>query len=135
MKAHCELLTIWMILAAMTLPCVAEQASWYGDEHRGQLMANGHRFNPDKLTAASWFYPLGTKVVVACDDRSVIVEITDRGPAKRLVREGRTIDLSYAAFEKLADPDVGLIDVTIKKQDDVEPLPAVNVAEPSPAKD
>src|SRR5215468_7676281 len=39
-------------------------ASWYGEEHRGRLMANGKRFNPDKLTAASWFYPLGTKVQV-----------------------------------------------------------------------
>ena len=39
-------------------------ASWYGEEHRGKLMANGKRFNPDKFTAASWFYPLGTKVRV-----------------------------------------------------------------------
>jgi len=135
MKIRYELLAIWMVFAALTLPCRADQASWYGEEHRGRLMANGHRFDPDRLTAASWFYELGTKVLVTCDDRTVVVEITDRGPAKRLVREGRTIDLSHAAFEKLADPDVGLIDVTIKKQEGVEPLPAVNVAEPSPAKD
>jgi rare lipoprotein A (peptidoglycan hydrolase) len=32
-----------------------------------------------------------------------IVEITDRGPSKRQFREGRTIDLSRAAFERLAD--------------------------------
>ena len=37
-------------------------ASWYGEELRGKLMANGKRFDPDKLTAASWFYPLGTRV-------------------------------------------------------------------------
>ena len=116
MKIRNELLTIWMILAAMALPCRAGQASWYGEEHRGDLMANGHRFNPDRLTAASWFYALGTKVVVTCDNRSVVVEITDRGPAKRLVQEGRTIDLSRAAFAKLAPPSVGLIDVTVEKQ-------------------
>jgi rare lipoprotein A len=79
-------------------------------------MANGQRFDPDKLTAASWFYDLGTKVVVMYGNRSVIVEITDHGPAKRLLREGLKIDLSLAAFAKLADPDLGLIGVTIKRQ-------------------
>lgn len=93
----------------------ADKASWYGEEHRGLPMANGKPFNPDKLTAASWFYPLGTRVVVTHADRSVVVEITDRGPAKRLVKEGRKIDLSRAAFAKLADPDLGLIEVTVEK--------------------
>jgi rare lipoprotein A len=93
----------------------ADQASWYGEKHRGLLMANGERFDPDRFTAASWLFDLGTKVVVAHGDRSVVVEITDRGPAKRLFRAGRIIDLSRAAFERLADPDVGLIDVTITK--------------------
>ena len=79
-------------------------------------MANGQRFNPDKLTAASWFYPLGTTVVVTHDDKSVVVEITDRGPAKRLVQQGRTIDLSRAAFGKLASTELGLIDVSVRKQ-------------------
>ena len=116
MKLRNELLPICMILAAATLACRADQASWYGEDHRGRLMANGHRFNPDKLTAASWFYDLGTKVVVTCDDRSVVVEITDRGPAKRLVQKGRTIDLSRAAFAKLASTDLGLIDVSVRKQ-------------------
>jgi len=78
-------------------------------------MANGQRFNPDRLTAASWFFDFGTKVIVTHANRSV-VEITDRGPTKRLVHEGRKIDLSRAAFAKLADPDFGLIDVTLRKQ-------------------
>jgi rare lipoprotein A len=93
----------------------ADQASWYGAEHRGQLMANGKPFDPDKLTAASWFYGLGTRVVVTHAGRSVVVEITDRGPAKRLVKEGRKIDLTHAAFARLANPDRGLINVTLKK--------------------
>lgn len=79
-------------------------------------MANGKLFNPDKLTAASWFYPLGTHLVVTHSGRSVVVEITDRGPAKRLVNEGRKIDLSRAAFCRLADPQRGLITVSIKKK-------------------
>jgi len=94
----------------------AEIASWYGESHRGHIMANGQPFDPDNLTAASWFYPLGTKVVVTHDDRSVVVEITDRGPAHRLVEAGRKIDLTRAAFAKLADPDEGLVDVTIRRE-------------------
>jgi rare lipoprotein A len=80
-------------------------------------MANGRKFNPDKLTAASWFYPLGTKVRVTAKSnqgqREVVVTITDRGPAPELVRSGRIIDLSHAAFKRVANPDLGLIDVTI----------------------
>lgn len=98
-------------------------ASWYGEELRGKLMANGQRFDPDKLTAASWFYPLGTRVRVVLrndpnvlnpqPERSVWVTITDRGPHYRLVRDGRIIDLSHAVFRRLADPDLGLVRVTV----------------------
>ena len=82
-------------------------------------MANGRKFNPDKLTAASWFYPLGTKVRVTLKysdqpRKSVLVRITDRGPAYDLVRQGRMIDLSQAAFRQLAPPDLGLVPVTIE---------------------
>ena len=95
------------------------RASWYGEAHRGKLMANGKKFNPDKLTAASWFYPLGTKVRVtakASDNsaRSVLVTVTDRGPADDLVREGRIIDLAHAAYKRLAHPDLGLVSVSVQ---------------------
>jgi rare lipoprotein A len=94
-------------------------ASWYGEEHRGRFMANGKRFNPDKLTAASWFYPLGTKVRVTLNlngqnPRSVLVTITDRGPGKDLVRDGRIIDLTHAAFKRLGHPAVGLVGVRVE---------------------
>lgn len=94
-------------------------ASWYGEDHRGRLMANGKKFDPDRLTAASWFYPLGTKVRVIARDRhhqkkSVIVRITDRGPARELVTGGRIIDLTHAAFRQLASPDRGLVAVEVQ---------------------
>ena len=101
-------------------------ASWYGEDHRGRLMANGQRFDPDKLTAASWFYPLGTRVLVTLRTdpkvlnpqpaRSVLVTITDRGPHGRLVRDGRIIDLSHAVFRQLADPGLGLIEVVVRPE-------------------
>jgi rare lipoprotein A len=108
-----------MRVAALAEKPSAGLASWYGEEHRGKLMANGKRFDPDKLTAASWFYPLGTKVRVSLASSSqppasVEVTITDRGPAKHLVRDGRIIDLSYASFERLGNPDIGLLEVLVE---------------------
>jgi rare lipoprotein A len=104
----------------LTVSCLASQAadlaSWYGERHRGLLMANGRRFDPDKLTAASWCYDLGAKVIVTHENRSVIVEITDRGPAGFLRKAGRKIDLSRAAFAKLANPDLGVIEVTVRRR-------------------
>jgi rare lipoprotein A len=114
---RCALLTILMITETMA-SAWADQASWYGERHRGLPMASGRAFDPDRFTAASWFYELGTKLAVTHGERSVIVEVTDRGPAKRLVNRGRKIDLSRAAFAKLASPSVGLIDVTITKASD-----------------
>jgi len=118
---------VWplLLLVAGTISLAAGEppsqstASWYGEEHRGRLMANGKKFNPDKLTAASWFYPLGTRVQVTLNSaaepsRSVIVTITDRGPSRDLVRKGRTIDLSHAAFRQLASPDLGLVAVRLR---------------------
>ena len=99
---------------------VSGTASWYGEEHRGRLMANGRKFNPDKLTAASWYYPLGSRVQVICNTpgratRSVVVTITDRGPAKDLVQNGRIIDLTRAAFRRLSEPNAGLVQVVVRR--------------------
>src|ERR1700686_3697729 len=57
-------------------------ASWYGKQHQGRKMANGKRFDRNKLTAASWYFPLGTtvRVVNLKNGKSVVVTITDRGP-------------------------------------------------------
>lgn len=76
-------------------------------------MANGKPFDPKKLTAAAWKIPLGTKVKVTSGDRTVIVTITDRGPNKRLVKQGRIIDLSRAAFLQLGDLRAGLLPVSV----------------------
>lgn len=85
-------------------------ASWYGAELEGRPMANGRPFDPKALTAASWFHPLGTKLLVVniTNGKSTMVTITDRGPHKRLKR---LIDLSHAAFAKIGNPDDGIITV------------------------
>lgn len=62
------------------------------------------------LFAASPKLKFGTivKVTNIKNNRSVLVEIRDRGPNLRL---NRVIDLSKRAFEKIADPRSGIINV------------------------
>jgi rare lipoprotein A len=122
-KASTTAIVVPAVLDPWAAPALSGKASWYGEENRGKLMANGQRFDPDKLTAASWFYPLGTRVRVSLKTdprvlnpppaRGVWVTITDRGPHHRFVRTGRIIDLSYAVFRRLADPEIGLIEVVV----------------------
>src|SRR5579863_9881636 len=85
-------------------------ASWYGAQHQGRKMANGRRFDRHKLTAASWYFPLGTtiRVVNVKNGESVVVTITDRGPNLRL---HRILDLSEAAAECLDYVGQGLTPV------------------------
>lgn len=87
-------------------------ASWYGEAHRGRPTASGGSFDPGALTAAAWDVPFGTRLRVTHKDRAVVVTVNDRGPARRL---RRCIDLSTAAFARLADLEVGLIDVTVQE--------------------
>ena len=71
-------------------------ASYYANRFHGQRTASGKRFDMNKMTAAHKKLPFGTIVRVTneVNGKSVIVEITDRGPFVK----GREIDLSKKAF-------------------------------------
>jgi rare lipoprotein A len=75
------------------------RASWYGKAFQGRRTAGGTVFDPQRLTAAHRTLRMGSRVRVTelKSGRSVVVEITDRGP----YLQGRGIDLSYAAARKL----------------------------------
>src|ERR1700726_1431615 len=90
--------------------CYLGTASWYGERHQGRKMANGKRFDRHELTAASWYFPLGTKIRVVNlkNGESVVVTITDRGPNLRL---HRILDLSEAAADRLDYVGQGLTSV------------------------
>lgn len=90
-------------------------ASYYSYECANCPMANGKIFDPEKRTCASWFYPFGSVLEVESLDtgKKTRVIVTDRGPNKRLVKEGRTIDLSRRAFEDIRDLRHGLTGVVI----------------------
>jgi rare lipoprotein A (peptidoglycan hydrolase) len=100
--------------------------SYYGKYYwQGRKMANGERFDYRKLTAASWGIPLGTKVRITNmqNGKSVIVEITDRGPAHSL---HRVADLSQAAAEALDYTDSGLTTAFIQPLWVFDPQPSPN---------
>ncbi len=90
-------------------------ASWYSRKDKGirKHTANGEIFDDTKRTCASWDYKFGTnlKVTNLHNGKSVICRVNDRGPAKRL---SRIVDLTHAAFRKIADPRKGLVRVSVK---------------------
>ena len=73
--------------------------SFYADRFHGRLTASGARFDKNAFTAAHRSLPFGTRVEVTnlSNGKSVIVEITDRGPYARK----RILDLSPAAARKI----------------------------------
>lgn len=87
-------------------------ASYYADKFDGRSTASGEKYNHKKLTAAHKFLPFGTVVRVTnlANNESVEVKINDRGPFV----EGRVIDLSRAAAEKLKFTAQGLTEVEIE---------------------
>jgi len=88
-------------------------ASYYADKFQGQKMASGIRYDRKKLTAAHKKLPFGTKLKITneANGKSVIVEVTDRGPFVR----SREIDLSKRAFMEIAsNKSSGAIMVTIE---------------------
>lgn len=92
------------------------QASWYSTaETHGRATASGERIDDGAYTAACWGVPFGTRLRVTHADRSVVVRVNDRGPAKRLVAAGRVVDLSRAAFAALAPLERGVIPVVIEE--------------------
>jgi len=88
-------------------------ASWYGGVFNGRITASGERYDMYAMTACHPTLPFGSlvRVINHTNKRSVIVKITDRGD---LVDEGRIIDLSYGAAQKLAMTKAGLAKVDLE---------------------
>jgi len=80
-------------------------ASYYADKFTGRRTASGKRFDNSKYTAAHRKLPFGTRLKVTneANGKSVIVEITDRGPFTK----GRDIDLTKKSFMEIASSRYG----------------------------
>ncbi len=121
---------VWYSLQAMTprvlflktFPRYHGTASWYSesDAYINRFTASGEVFDDEKATCASRDFPFGTylKITNVKDGKFVICRVNDRGPKESL---NRAIDLTKCSFQKIADPGLGLIEVTIT------PLPQIGI--------
>jgi len=87
-------------------------ASWYGPGFHGNYTANGEVYDMYGISAAHKTLPFGTivRVVEIETGRSIVVRINDRGP----FIEGRIIDLSKGAAEKLGIVEKGITKVGLR---------------------
>ena len=87
-------------------------ASYYARDFQSRKTASGERLDNNSMTAAHRSLPFGTEVAVKnlASGKSVRVRINDRGPFVR----GRIIDLTRAAFSRIASLDKGVVKVEIR---------------------
>lgn len=87
-------------------------ASFYGEDYHGKMTANGEIFDMNAMTCAHKTLPFGTLLLVLNPDTQQSVEVTvnDRGP----FIEGRDLDLSKAAAEKIGLLSEGVKTVKVK---------------------
>lgn len=90
-------------------------ASWYGDYFHGRQTSSGDTYDMYKMTAAHKSLPLPTYVRVTnlSNGLSVVLRVNDRGPFV----EGRIIDLSYVAAQKLGMAELGTVRVEVEALD------------------
>ena len=106
-----------LLYGILVIPIITNAAtvSWYGFKpFEGRKTASGETFKTHELTAASNTHKLGTVLQVTNlqNNKSVIVRVNDTGGFSKY---GRTLDLSYGAFNKIANPKCGIIKVNIQK--------------------
>ena len=116
------ILVIYIILISHICYATTLSASWYSIKsltkegtmkYSKGIMANGHLFKDEALTCACRLYPLNTKLKITNihNNKSVVVKVTDRiGKRFALTR----IDLSKAAFNKIADLQQGIIPISVE---------------------
>lgn len=97
-------------------------ASWYGRHFHGARTASGEPYDMFAMTAAHPTLPIPSyaRVTHLASGASVIVRVNDRGPFK----DGRVIDLSYAAAVKLGIAADGTAEVEVVRLtfDDIRAL-------------
>jgi rare lipoprotein A len=88
-------------------------ASYYAESHEGHRTASGAPYHGKRMTCAHRRYPFGSvlRVTEFESGKSVLVEVTDRGP----FAPGRVIDLSLAAARALGILERGLVRVKVER--------------------
>lgn len=100
-----------LVLKSSSFESVEGFASYYARRFEGRRTTSGHRYNPEKLTAAHQSLPLGTvvRVINPASKQEVHVTINDRCAPKSF----HFIDLSRAAAKKIGLWGKGRIKVVI----------------------
>jgi rare lipoprotein A (peptidoglycan hydrolase) len=89
------------------------KATWYGPGFHGGITRYGEIYNMyDPTTCAANNYPYNTmlRVTATSSGNSIVVRVNNTGG----FRYPLLVDLSYAAFGKLAHHDAGVISVTVE---------------------
>lgn len=98
-------------------------ASWYGKKFNGYKTSNGEIYDMYAMTAAHKTLPIPSYVRVTNlqNGKTVVVRVNDRGP----FHEGRIIDLSYAAAQRIGINKVGtgMVEVEIVMPNDPPAIP------------
>lgn len=104
-------------------------ASWYGEKFHGFMTSSMEPYDMYAMTAAHTTLPIPSYVRVTHleNGRSVVVRVNDRGP----FHDGRIIDLSWAAAQKLGYADTGTAPVRIEVLT-ARPSPAATSTHPTP---
>ena len=102
-----------LIALGFTARSINGTASIYHDKFHGRRTATGEVFSQHKLTAASNFVKLGSRVRVTnlVNLKSVIVKINDRMHPS-MAKKGRVVDLSEAAAREIGNR--GLVRVRVE---------------------
>ena len=106
---------LFLVMITFILNETTHLVSWYGGKFHGRKTASGEIYDMNQFTcAATKEYKFGDSLEVTNvrNGKSVVVVVNDRGDFKRL---GRTLDLSKAAFNQIANLERGVIKVQIKK--------------------
>ena len=109
-------MSLFILLCLVGLSSLAQtqtgKASFYADKFEGSPTASGEKYKGSKMTAAHRTLPFGTKIKVTnlANNETVVLEVNDRGPFV----EGRVLDVSKAAAEKLGFFNQGIADVKIE---------------------
>lgn len=118
-------LIVFIFISAIANGKEVGKASYYTYEScvregtSGVYTANGEHYDENGFTCAKWDVPFGTmlRVTNVENGKSVSVRVNDRGPSRRLVKQGRIIDLTKNVFAILTDNhfEKGLIVVEVTR--------------------
>lgn len=106
-------LSLFLSIASLAFGQVQTgKASFYADKFEGVQTASGEKYKRKKLTGAHKTLPFGTKVRITNlqNNKTVEIVINDRGPYV----DGRIVDVSKAAAEKLGFINQGIAEVRLE---------------------